>query len=58
MLEKTKGLQSLNCKPLFYMVCPKRFELLTPWFVGRAYKFKIYINQQLTESAVLKCSRI
>ncbi len=33
-LEKKKGLQRLNCKPLFYMVRPKRFELLTPWFVA------------------------
>ena len=31
----TKGLQSLNCKPLFYLVRPKRFELLTPWFVAK-----------------------
>jgi len=54
----TKGLQSLNCKPLFYLVRPKRFELLTPWFVGRAFKFNLYINQQLTASAILKCSRI
>ena len=30
-----KGLQQLNCKPLFYMVRPKRFELLTPWFVAK-----------------------
>jgi hypothetical protein len=31
----TKGLQGLICKPLFYMVRPKRFELLTPWFVAK-----------------------
>ena len=28
-----KGLQRLSCKPLSYLVRPKRFELLTPWFV-------------------------
>ena len=32
LYNKTKGLQRLNCKPLIYMVRPKRFELLTPWF--------------------------
>jgi len=33
--KKTKGSQRLNCKPLFYMARPKRFELLTPWFVAK-----------------------
>ena len=30
-LEMTKGQHLAN--PLFYMLRPKRFELLTPWFV-------------------------
>ncbi len=33
--QMTKGLQDLICKPLFCMVRPKRFELLTPWFVAK-----------------------
>ena len=41
------GLQLISCKPMFYMARPKRFELLTPWFVGAEKLPLIYINQNL-----------
>ena len=32
---KDKRLTAISCKPLFCLVRPKRFELLTPWFVAK-----------------------
>jgi hypothetical protein len=40
-----KGLAEAN--PLICLVRPKRFELLTPWFVGRNSELNIFKNSHL-----------
>jgi hypothetical protein len=47
---KTKGLQSLNCKPLFLLVRPERFERPTPWFVA---KYSIQLSYGRMGSIIL-----